>query len=375
MKVFTNETDNQKIIAIALSGGVDSFVAAHQLKQQGREVIGVHMQNWIENTEPSSCRAEQDLLDAKVMAEQLNIPLIVVNFSKEYWHRVFERCLDEFAEGYTPNPDVWCNREIKFKTLLDYVHTQGADLLATGHYARIEHHDGQFYLLKSYDTQKDQTYFLYLLTQSQLAVSRFPVGGLQKSVVRQIAQRTGSLFHNKKDSTGICFIGERKFKTFLQDFLLTQPGNIETPEGKILGKHGGIAFYTIGQRQGLCLGGKNTGAEKPWYVLKKDRSRNVLIVGQGNDHPLLYTKYLTCHQVHWISGNPPVAPQHSVALSAKTRYRQPDQVCEVQVEEPTVCTVSFELPQRAVTPGQSVVFYQGERCLGGGIIQSTQDIV
>ncbi|WP_423064189.1 tRNA 2-thiouridine(34) synthase MnmA [Candidiatus Paracoxiella cheracis] len=353
-------------VIVGLSGGVDSAVAALTLKQQGYDVSGIFMQNWEADREDPFCTAEQDLSDAKAICDQLGIPLQTANFAKEYWDNVFQYCLDEFAAGRTPNPDIWCNREIKFKAFLDHALALGADFLATGHYARIKKIDRHYCLLKSADANKDQTYFLYTLGQKQLAHSIFPIGELQKSAVRKIAQEANFINYAKKDSTGICFIGERKFKDFLNEFLLAQPGNMETPEGKHVGKHDGVMFYTIGQRKGLNIGGREDANELPWYVLGKDVKRNVLIVGQGDDHPMLYHDHLTCEQVHWISEQSPQFPLH---CSAKIRYRQTDQACRVTQQDNNCYEVNFEQPQRAITPGQSVVFYDGDRCLGGGVIR------
>lgn len=357
-----NQSDKAKNrIAVGLSGGVDSAMAALTLKTQGHDVVGIYMQNWaVENDDPF-CSAQQDLSDAKAVADHLNIEFHTVNFAQPYWDNVFQHCLDEFAAGRTPNPDVLCNREIKFKTLLDYALSLGADYLATGHYAQIQQHPTEFALISSEDQTKDQTYFLYLLNQTQLSKSLFPIGNLQKNNLRVLAKQAGLINHNKKDSTGICFIGERKFKAFLSEYLLAQPGSMETPEGKVVGQHDGVMFYTLGQRQGLHIGGRQDAHEAPWYVLSKDVKRNVLIVGQGHDHPLLFSQQLTYSQPHWISGKTPTFP---LICTAKTRYRQPAQPCQVNAEN----TVIFEHPQRAITPGQSVVFYQDNRCLGGAII-------
>lgn len=352
-------------VVVGLSGGVDSAVAALTLQQQGYNVSAIFMQNWEADREDSTCTAEQDLSDAQAICDQLGIPLQTANFAKEYWHNVFQYCLDQFAAGRTPNPDVWCNREIKFKVFLEHALAHGADYLATGHYARIEKRDGNYCLLKSHDDNKDQTYFLYMLAQKQLAHSIFPIGELQKPAVRKMAQTAGFINYAKKDSTGICFIGERKFKDFLSEFLLAQPGTMETPEGKFLGKHDGVMFYTIGQRQGLHIGGRHDAADAPWYVLDKDVKRNVLIVGQGKDHPLLYGGSLTCEHIHWISGEAPPLPLN---CTAKIRYRQADQACQITKRDDGYYEVQFEKPQRAITPGQSVVFYKTEHCLGGGVI-------
>ena len=361
-----NVKKNQ-VIAIGLSGGVDSSVAALILKKMGHEVIALFMQNWEINNEDPFCTAEQDLSDATAIADYIDIPLQVVNFSKEYWNNVFRHCLDEFAKGRTPNPDVWCNKEIKFKSLLMHAKTLGADYLATGHYARIQIQSNYYRLLKSNDSNKDQSYFLHLLNQYQLANSIFPIGGYQKSEIRAIAKNNGLINYAKKDSTGICFIGERKFKDFLSEFLLAQPGNIETPEGKVLGQHDGIMFYTLGQRKGLQIGGREHSSKDPWYIIEKDVKRNTLIVVQGHDHPLLYSKELICTNLHWIYEAEPSFP---LFCTAKTRYRQASQKCVVTQVNNDRCCVQFKHQQRAITCGQSVVFYLENECLGGGIIIS-----
>lgn len=353
-------------IAVGLSGGVDSAVTALLLKQQGHEVTALFMQNWEKDRDNPNCTAEQDLSDAQAICHQLGIPLQTVNFSQQYWDHVFQHCLDEFAAGRTPNPDIGCNREIKFKALLDYALSLGADYLATGHYAKISPSVDSLQLLKSTDLSKDQSYFLYALNQSQLAKSLFPLGDQLKSNVRKIAQAAGLINYAKKDSTGICFIGERRFKTFLKEFLLAQPGNIETLEGKVIAQHDGVIFYTIGQRKGLNIGGIKNTKEAAWYVLKKDTQRNVLIVGQGHEHPELYATKLISTQTHWISG---LSPENTLHCSAKTRYRQADQLCQIISQENGNYQVIFEKPQRAITPGQSVVFYKEDVCLGGGIIE------
>lgn len=362
---FEQNQSDKAPVAVALSGGVDSSIAACLLKKQGYEVIAIYMQNWEPDNDNPYCTLEQDRKDAEAVANQLNIPLIPVNFAKEYWNSVFDRCLNEFAKGRTPNPDVWCNRAIKFDVLLKYAKNLGVSHLATGHYAQLAHHNDSFRLLKSSDAYKDQTYFLYMLDQHQLSQSLFPLECLPKSEVRALARTLNLITHDKKDSTGICFIGERRFKSFLQEFLLAQPGNIETPDGKIIGRHDGVIYYTHGQRKGLSIGGKANCEEAPWYVLDKDIKRNVLIVGQGHDHPLLHKKQLIFVDAHWISGTPPRLP---LTCRAKTRYRQADQACTLYREHEAY-RVEFETTQRALTPGQSIVFYSDSECLGGGIIE------
>jgi tRNA-uridine 2-sulfurtransferase len=296
--------------------------------------------------------------------DHLNIPLQTVNFAQTYWDQVFQHFLDEYAAGRTPNPDILCNKEIKFKAFLDYALKQGADYIATGHYARCEFHQNCFELLKGNDPSKDQSYFLYTLQQQQLAHSLFPLGHLLKTQVREIAKEAGFINFDKKDSTGICFIGERKFKTFLQEYLLAQPGQIETVDGQVIGRHDGLMYYTLGQRQGLGIGGQKQAKEAPWYVINKDIARNVLVVAQQHDHPLLLSAELTCKQVHWVKGTAP----SSFSCAAKTRYRQTEQPCQVKKITDDLWQVNFMQPQWAITPGQSVVFYQENVCLGGGII-------
>lgn len=354
-------------IVVGLSGGVDSAVTALLLKQQGHDVTGIYMQNWeVENDDPY-CTIHQDQNDARAVCEHLNIPFHTINFAQQYWDNVFQYCLDEFVAGRTPNPDIWCNKEIKFKVFLERVLHLGADFLATGHYTNIEHNKSSYQIHKGVDKNKDQSYFLYTLGQKELKHALFPLGGFTKSQVRQIAKKAGLLNYAKKDSTGICFIGERKFKEFLNEFLLTQPGDMETPEGKVIGRHDGLMFYTIGQRKGLNIGGHQDALGRPWYVLSKDIKRNILMIGQGNDHPLLFSQHLICEQMHWIKGMAPKTPLH---CTAKTRYRQVEQSCLLSKIGDNLYQVEFEQPQRAITPGQSVVFYQDDVCLGGGVIKN-----
>ncbi|AJC50601.1 tRNA 2-thiouridine(34) synthase MnmA [Coxiella endosymbiont of Amblyomma americanum] len=355
------------VVAIGLSGGVDSSVAAFTMKKLGCKVFGLFMKNWEFDIADPVCTVEKDLSDAKAVAGYIGMPLYTINFSREYWDNVFQICLDEFSKGRTPNPDVLCNKEIKFKFLLKYAKKMGADFLATGHYANLQKKNGYFKLLKAHDEHKDQSYFLYLLNQYQLSHSFFPLSNYKKSDVRKIAKQAGLTVHAKKNSTGICFIGERRFKTLLSEFLLAKSGNMETTEGKIVGKHDGIMFYTIGQRRGLYIGGRSDSNFQPWYVVDKDVKRNALIVGQGHDHPLLYTTELVCSNVHWIQGTPPrLLP---FFCKAKTRYRQVDQLCSIALLTKDLYRVKFRHPQWAITPGQSVVFYLGNECLGGGIIE------
>ena len=354
---------NTKII-VGISGGVDSSVAALLLHEQGFKIEGAFMKNW-DADDGHFCQASIDLADARAVCDILYIKLHRINFTNEYWDRVFQYFLDEYAAGRTPNPDIICNKEIKFSAFLDYALKQGADYIATGHYARIKHDGENVLLLKGKDQNKDQSYFLYALSQEQLKHVVFPIGELEKPNVRKIARRHHLHNHEKKDSSGICFIGERKFKDFLSEYLLAKPGNIETTEGKIIGKHDGLMFYTIGQRQGIGIGGRKDANEEPWYVVDKDIKRNVLLITQGHGHPLLFKKELVCEQLNWIARTPPAA---EFPCKAKIRYRQVEQDCVVKQEAEDRFQVGFINPQRAITPGQSVVFYDGDICLGGGII-------
>jgi tRNA-uridine 2-sulfurtransferase len=357
-------TSKTKHIVVGLSGGVDSSVAALLLKNASYRVTGVFMQNWQADADDPFCHAEQDLTDARTVCDKLNIPLKTINFAKEYWHKVFSYFLDELAQGRTPNPDIFCNQEIKFKAFLEYALTLGADYIATGHYSVLRH-DHQFtYLHKGFDANKDQSYFLHRLTQPQLTRSLFPLGHLAKTRVRDIAREAGFINSNKKDSTGICFIGERRFKDFLQEYLLAKPGPIESETGMILSEHQGLMFYTLGQRQGLGIGGKQNYPEAPWYVLDKDLARNTLVVGQNHNHPLLFKGQLTCRNVNWIAATPKLP----LTCQAKIRYRQADQDCCISASDDDTYHVTFKQAQRAITPGQAVVFYQQDVCLGGGII-------
>jgi len=350
-------------VIVGMSGGVDSSVAALLLKQQGYNVSGIFMQNWEDDDE--HCTARQDYRDAASVASKLGMELTTVNFAEEYWERVFEHFLSEYSAGRTPNPDILCNKEIKFKAFLDHARTRGADAIATGHYVRSGGDNDQISLLRGLDTNKDQSYFLYTLNQEQMRPSLFPVGAIEKPVVRKMAQDAGFHVHSKKDSTGICFIGERKFSTFLAEYLPAQPGEIVTDTGKILGRHNGLMFYTLGQRQGLGIGGKKDATESPWYVLAKDLDDNRLIVGQGHNHPTLFRQHLHAHDTHWVHGD---AAQELFACTAKVRYRQKDQKVTVTVKEDGTLDILFDEPVRAATPGQSIVFYDNEQCLGGAII-------
>ncbi|MBW9257531.1 MAG: tRNA 2-thiouridine(34) synthase MnmA [Candidatus Thiodiazotropha sp. (ex. Lucinisca nassula)] len=361
-------SEKAKVI-VGLSGGVDSSVAALLLQQQGYEVEGLFMKNWEEDDDQDYCSAAVDLADAQAVADRLSIPLHTINFSSEYWDRVFAYFLQEYGAGRTPNPDVLCNREIKFKAFLDYAMDQlQAHAIATGHYASVAKDVDYFHLTRALDEGKDQTYFLYMLGQRALSKSLFPLGRLSKKEVREIAQQAGFPNHKKKDSTGICFIGERKFRDFLQRFLPAKPGVIEDPEGHAIGKHQGLMYYTLGQRQGLGIGGRKDAAEAPWFVAAKDLDRNVLIAVQGHQHPLLMSQKLICGQLHWVKGR---APDGAIQSMARIRHRQPLQSCRVQPLENGLYEVLFDSPQRAATPGQSLVLYDDQVCLGGGIIEST----
>jgi tRNA-specific 2-thiouridylase len=355
----------KKKVIVGMSGGVDSSVTALLLKEQGFEVVGLFMKNWEDDDTDEYCPAKQDLIDAVAVADRLDIEIEAVNFSKEYKEKVFNGFLEEYRAGRTPNPDIFCNSEIKFRAFLDHAMGMGADLIATGHYAQVREVDGLFQLLKAEDGSKDQSYFLHRLNQSQLSKTLFPLGGLYKREVREIARKAGLATSEKKDSTGICFIGERPFREFLQRYLPTEPGEMRTPEGKVVGRHSGLMYYTLGQRQGLGIGGSKDGDGTPWFVAGKDMQNNVLTVVQGHEHPLLLSDGLQASQMHWIAGHDP--REHWV-YAAKTRYRQPDAPCEIDAIAGDTCEIRFGLPQWAVTPGQSVVVYESRVCLGGGII-------
>ncbi len=357
-----------KNIIVGMSGGVDSSVTALTLLEQGHNVTGLFMKNWEEDDGTEQCTAMEDLADAQQVCDTLGIELKTVNFAAEYWDEVFEVFLSEFKAGRTPNPDILCNKHIKFKAFLNYaIEDLGAEYIATGHYARVKEDNGEYFLLKGLDPNKEQSYFLYTLGQKQLSRTLFPIGHLHKPEIREMAKKAGFNTYKKKDSTGICFIGERKFTEFLQRYLPTQPGEMRTPEGQYIAQHQGLMYYTLGQRQGLGIGGVKNAPDEPWYVLDKDLDNNILIVGQGHDHPLMLHNTLEATQLDWCNNKPLTQTLHCFA---KTRYRQADQVCVLHPLEEGRCRAVFEQPQRAITPGQSVVFYDGEICLGGGIIEN-----
>ena len=356
-------------VVVGMSGGVDSSVAALLLKQQGHEVTGLFMKNWEDDDTDEYCSSRQDLIDAVAVADRIGIDIDTVNFSAEYKERVFSEFLREYRAGRTPNPDVLCNAEIKFRAFLDHALALGADYIATGHYARIREVDGLRQLLKAEDGTKDQSYFLHRLNQRQLARTLFPLGAIYKRDVRALARAAGLPNHDKKDSTGICFIGERRFQEFLNRYLPANPGDICTLDGEPVGRHLGLMYYTLGQRQGLGIGGRRDGDGEAWYVAAKDLKRNRLIVVQGRDHPALLSERLVARDLNWISG---AAPHCQWVYGAKTRYRQKDAACTISEVDARSCTVEFAEPQWAVTPGQSVVVYESQVCLGGGIIESSE---
>ncbi|MBZ9567973.1 MULTISPECIES: tRNA 2-thiouridine(34) synthase MnmA [Modicisalibacter] len=355
-------------VIVGMSGGVDSSVSALLLLEQGYRVEGLFMKNWDEDDGTEYCTAKEDLADAQAVCDKLGIPLHTANFAAEYWDNVFEHFLAEYRAGRTPNPDVLCNREIKFKVFLEYAEMLGAEAIATGHYVRRGERDGRARLLKGLDANKDQSYFLHAVPEAAIARTLFPVGELEKPRVRELAERHDLVTARKKDSTGICFIGERRFRDFLQQYLPAQPGRIETPEGDDIGEHMGLMYYTLGQRQGLGIGGLADYPDAPWYVADKDLERNVLIVVQGKHHPLLYSDALVTEAMDWIAGQPPAA---EARLTAKTRYRQTDVPCRMRTRDDGGVEVHFDEPQRAVTPGQSLVLYDDDVCLGGGVIRDT----
>jgi tRNA-specific 2-thiouridylase len=361
-------------IVVGLSGGVDSSVAAWLLKKAGHEVIGIFMKNWEDDDSDEYCSSRQDLVDAASVADVVGIELQAVNFAAEYRDRVFAAFLREYAAGRTPNPDVLCNSEIKFRSFLDHARTLGADRIATGHYARLRHAAGSVELLKAADASKDQTYFLHQLAQDQLGSALFPVGDMPKRQVRALAREQGIPTYAKKDSTGICFIGERPFREFLARYLPKQAGPMRTPDGVVVGRHQGLAYYTLGQRQGLGIGGTHGGSSKPWFVAGKDPASNALLVVQGHDDRRLYSSVVETGSMHWIAGAPPRISR----LAAKTRYRMPDASCVFEPLEPLEPLEShwrarFDSPQWAPTPGQYLVAYDGDVCLGGAVIESARN--
>ncbi|MFK5984768.1 MAG: tRNA 2-thiouridine(34) synthase MnmA [Pseudomonadota bacterium] len=363
--------NKDKKVTVGLSGGVDSAVTALLLQQQGYDVSAIFMKNWNEDDATNYCPAEEDYADAQTVAAKLKFPLKAVNFAAEYWDKVFKFFLATYKQGHTPNPDILCNKEIKFKVFLDFALSDkggafGADKIATGHYAQVDEQQGEYFLLKGKDISKDQSYFLYTLGQDQLAKVLFPLGELDKIEVRKLAEQNHLDVYDKKDSTGICFIGERNFNKFLGRFLKSKPGDIISDKGEIVGKHQGLIYHTLGQRKGLGIGGSKNSTGEPWFAAEKNLEKNQLIVVQGKNNPLLYQQHLSASQLHWVSGNAPKTP---FTCTAKTRYRQQDQQCIIQSIEDGICQVSFSQSQFAITPGQSVVFYQQMICLGGGIIE------
>ncbi len=363
---MSNNSD--KKVIVGMSGGVDSSVSAYLLLQQGYQVEGLFMKNWEEDDTDEYCAAAQDLADAQAVADKLGIELHTVNFAAEYWDNVFEYFLAEYKAGRTPNPDIMCNKEIKFKAFLEFAaEALGADYIATGHYVRRACVEGEWQMLRGLDNNKDQSYFLYTLAAKHIAQTLFPVGELEKPEVRKIAEEQDLITANKKDSTGICFIGERKFKDFLQQYLPAQPGDIETTEGKVIGRHEGLMYHTLGQRKGLGIGGLKDAGEDPWYTVDKDLERNVLIVAQGSQHPRLFSKGMLVNQAHWVDRK---GPDGQFECTVKTRYRQTDVSCIIEKIDADNYQVMFNEPVAAVTPGQSAVFYSGETCLGGAIIDT-----
>jgi tRNA-specific 2-thiouridylase len=353
-------------IIVGMSGGVDSSVAAWLLQKQGYQVEGLFMKNWEQDDKEGYCAAAKDLADAEAVCDQLGIPLHAVNFANEYWDRVFNHFLNEYEKARTPNPDVLCNKEIKFNAFLNHALTLGADFIATGHYARVKMHEGRGSLYKAKDREKDQTYFLHAVNPLALGKTLFPIGDYLKTEVRAMAKALGLATHDKKDSTGICFIGERRFKAFLNEYMLAKPGEIKSTCGKTVGRHDGLMFYTLGQRQGLGIGGIREGREEPWYVVDKDIENNVLFVAQGTNHPMLYSQGLVCGPIHWLADYQDQLP---LTCYAKTRYRQPEQACVISPADNQKHYVMFSALQRAVTPGQYIVFYEKNQCIGGATIE------
>ncbi|GIP57398.1 tRNA 2-thiouridine(34) synthase MnmA [Paenibacillus sp. FSL W8-0186] len=364
-------SNSETRIVVGMSGGVDSSVTALLLKQQGYDVIGIFMKNWDDTDEFGRCTAEEDAEDVRRVCEQIDIPYYTVNFEKEYYDKVFAYFLEEYKRGRTPNPDVMCNREIKFGEFLNKAMDLGADYVATGHYARVvQEHDGQYKLLRGVDSNKDQTYFLNALNQAQLAKAMFPIGHLPKPEVRRIAEEAGLYTAKKKDSTGVCFIGERNFREFLSQYLPAQSGDmVDIVTGEVKGRHDGLMYYTLGQRQGLGIGGSGSG--EPWFVAEKDLQNNILYVVQGDKHPSLYSTGLVASGVNWIAGADKL-PDKPFKCVAKFRYRQQDQGVTLIPREDGTMFVAFDQPQKAITPGQAVVFYDGDECLGGGTIEAAE---
>ncbi len=362
----TVHTPQESHVVVGMSGGVDSSVSAMLLLEQGYQVTGMFMKNWEEDDTAEYCAAATDMADAQEVCDRLGIKLHIVNFAHEYWERVFQHFLDEYAAGRTPNPDILCNKEIKFKEFLLQAEHLGADYIATGHYVANGHNDGQQLLVKGLDPNKDQSYFLYTLGQKELEKSLFPLGQILKPEVRERALAAGLEVHNKKDSTGICFIGERRFKDFLSQYLKPNPGDMVTPEGKVMGQHDGLMYHTIGQRHGLNIGGQGDA----WYVSAKNINDNTLIVVQGHDHPLLQSSSLLAKDCHWVSGH---RPDTSKNYTAKARYRQKDQACTIEFTDNNELVVKFIEPQRAITPGQALVLYDNNHCLGGATIIKALD--
>ena len=354
-----------------MSGGVDSSVAALLLLEQGYEVEGLFMKNWEEDDDAEYCAAAVDLKDATDICDTLNIKLHTINFSGEYWDRVFQHFLDEYGAGRTPNPDILCNKEIKFRAFLEHAQSLGAEKIATGHYARTRKNEDKTQLLRGTDSNKDQSYFLHALNQHQLSHAMFPIGEIDKPHIRELAKQNNLITHDKKDSTGICFIGERRFNTFLEKFLPAKTGDIYTVDGDNIGTHNGLMYYTLGQRKGLGIGGLKDSDEEPWYVVEKDLANNILRVAQGHNHPAMFHDTLETSQVNWIEETEPDVDD---SLVAKIRYRQSDQHCQLIKLDDSRYKVRFDDAQRAITPGQSIVFYQNEVCLGGGVIETMKNL-
>lgn len=367
-----SRANSETRIVVGMSGGVDSSVTALLLKQQGYDVIGIFMKNWDDTDEFGHCTAEDDAEDVRRVCEQIDIPYYTVNFEKEYFDKVFAYFLEEYKRGRTPNPDVMCNREIKFGEFLNKAMDLGADYVATGHYARVVQEDGMYKLLRGVDNNKDQTYFLNALNQEQLSKAMFPIGHLPKPEVRRIAEEAGLYTAKKKDSTGVCFIGERNFREFLSQYLPAQSGDmVDITTGEVKGRHDGLMYYTLGQRQGLGIGGSGNG--EPWFVAEKDLEHNILYVVQGDKHPSLYSTALVASGVNWIAGADKL-PKEPFKCVAKFRYRQQDQGVTLTPQEDGTILVTFDQPQKAITPGQAVVFYDGEECLGGGTIEAPEKL-